>query len=89
MEYARRSEVDVGIDSRGKVRKLTHLIILTRDTVWNKGRDGRNQNDQMGQFSYLPTGVYPNVNPVVAGGYSSWPYMRHRLEQRKRRSERH
>lgn len=33
------------------------------------------QADQMGQFSYLPTGVYPNVNPVVSGGYPSWPYM--------------
>ncbi|KAJ5783203.1 Nucleotide-binding alpha-beta plait [Penicillium paradoxum] len=33
------------------------------------------QADQMGQFSYLPTGVYSNVNPVVPGGYPSWPYM--------------
>ncbi|CAG8152385.1 unnamed protein product [Penicillium salamii] len=33
------------------------------------------QNDSMGQFSYLPTGIYPNVGPVMAGAYPSWPYM--------------
>lgn len=33
------------------------------------------QADQIGQFSYLPTGVYPNVNPVLPSGYTSWPYM--------------
>jgi hypothetical protein len=31
------------------------------------------QADQMGQFSYLPTGVYPNVSPMVASAYPSWP----------------
>ncbi|OQD98156.1 hypothetical protein PENSOL_c010G10944 [Penicillium solitum] len=59
------------------------FILVPNSTVFNgvptvssfvpNGVSG--QNDQMGQFSYLPTGVYSNVNPVVAGGYSSWPYM--------------
>lgn len=59
------------------------FILVPNSTVFNgvptvssfvpNGASG--QNDQMGQFSYLPTGVYSNVNPVVAGGYSSWPYM--------------
>lgn len=40
--------VDVWINSRGKVRKLTHLIILTRDTIGNKGRDGRNAVENSG-----------------------------------------
>ncbi|CAG7950642.1 unnamed protein product [Penicillium olsonii] len=33
------------------------------------------QNDSMGQFSYLSTGIYPTVGPMMAGAYSSWPYM--------------
>lgn len=33
------------------------------------------QTDQMGSFSYLSTGIYPNVGPVMAGAYSSWPYV--------------
>lgn len=33
------------------------------------------QNDQIGQFPYLPTGIYPNAGPVMAGTYSSWPYL--------------
>lgn len=59
------------------------FILVPNSTVFNgvptvssfvpNGVSG--QTDQMGQFSYLPTGVYPNVNPVMAGGYSSWPYM--------------
>ncbi|CAI7570248.1 unnamed protein product [Penicillium viridicatum] len=59
------------------------FILVPNSTVFNgvptvssfvpNGVSG--QNDQMGQFSYLPTGVYSNVNPMVAGGYSSWPYM--------------
>ncbi|KAJ5083378.1 Nucleotide-binding alpha-beta plait [Penicillium angulare] len=32
------------------------------------------QTDQMNQYQYFPTGVYPNLNSVVPGGYSSWPY---------------
>ncbi|KAJ5559134.1 Nucleotide-binding alpha-beta plait [Penicillium sp. DV-2018c] len=31
------------------------------------------QADQMGQYSYLSTGVWPNVSPMVTGTYGSWP----------------
>ncbi|KAJ5102367.1 hypothetical protein NUU61_004589 [Penicillium alfredii] len=31
--------------------------------------------DQLGQFPYLSTGVYPNINPVVPTTYPSWPYI--------------
>ncbi|KAJ5184115.1 Nucleotide-binding alpha-beta plait [Penicillium capsulatum] len=31
--------------------------------------------DQMTQYPYLPNGVYPNLNSMVPGAYSSWPYL--------------
>ncbi|KAJ5584848.1 uncharacterized protein N7459_004648 [Penicillium hispanicum] len=33
------------------------------------------QADQMGQFPYLSTGIYPSLNSMVPGTYSSWPYL--------------
>lgn len=33
------------------------------------------QSDQLSQYPYLSTGVYPNLNSVVPGTYSSWPYV--------------
>ncbi|KAJ5770100.1 uncharacterized protein N7511_002151 [Penicillium nucicola] len=32
------------------------------------------QADQMGQYPYAAGGMYPNMGPVVSGGYS-WPYL--------------
>jgi hypothetical protein len=59
------------------------FILLPNSTVFNGvpsvpsfiSNAVSGQNDQMGQLPYLPTGVYPNVNGMMAGGYSSWPYM--------------
>jgi hypothetical protein len=59
------------------------FILLPNSTVFNGvptvpsfvSNTVTGQNDHMGQLSYVPTGVYPNVNGMVAGGYSPWPYM--------------
>lgn len=33
------------------------------------------QTEQVGPYPYLSTGVYPNLNTMVPGTYSSWPYL--------------
>ena len=33
------------------------------------------QTDQVSQFPYVSTGIYPNINPMVPGTYPSWPYL--------------
>ncbi|KAJ5135280.1 Nucleotide-binding alpha-beta plait [Penicillium bovifimosum] len=57
------------------------FILVSNSTVFNGvptvpsflPNSALGQADQTGQYSYLPTGVWPS--PMVTGAYSSWPYM--------------
>ena len=58
------------------------VVVFPQPTVFNgvpqvssflPGSVPTQTDHQMGQFSYLPTNIYPNMNSMVPGPYQSWP----------------